>query len=364
MTGSLKLAVVGAGLIGKRHAAAMTNAGSVELVTIVDPSSAGRAFAQDIGAAWFPSLSDMFAMSVPDGIVVATPNQAHVENGVECIAARCPMLIEKPIATSVAEAAKIVDAGRLAEVPILVGHHRRHNPLVRNARAILDQGGLGRVVMVHGTCWLSKPDGYFDAAWRKKSGAGPVLVNAIHDVDLLRHLCGEIECVQSLASNAVRGGPTEDSAVVLLKFRSGTLGTISISDTVAAPWSWELTAAENTAYPATAQSCYLIGGTKGSLSIPDNRLWNHTANGHWMTPMQTTSFPGETGDPLVTQLEHFAAVIRGEEEPIVSGEEGLKSLAVIEAILRSAASGEQVQIHACTVGADQITPNSTPAARS
>ena len=86
-------------------------------------------------------------------------------------------------------------------------------------------------------------------------------------MDLLRYLCGDIECVQAMTSNAVRGGETEDSAIVLLKFRSGALGTLSVSDTVAAPWSWELTSGENSAYPVTSQSCYLIGGTRASLSI-------------------------------------------------------------------------------------------------
>jgi predicted dehydrogenase len=339
MSKPVNLALAGAGQIGRRHVVAGRSAVGVTFESVVDPAPAARAFAKEIGAAWYSSLRELFASAAPDGVILATPNQVHLENALDCVHAGCPMLIEKPIATSYAEAKRIVDAAKTRGVAVLVGHHRRHNPLIQAARAIIDGGGLGRITSVHATCWFFKPDDYFTTEWRRKHGAGPVLVNAIHDVDLLRHLCGDIESVQAVTSNAVRGGDTEDSAVVLIRFRSGALGTLSVSDTVASPWSWELTSAENAAYPATSQSCYLIGGTKGSLSMPDNRLWSHGPHGHWMTPIHATSVPRAGGDPLVKQIDHFAAVIRGEAEPLVPGEEGLKSLAVVEAILRSAEGG-------------------------
>ena len=340
----LSVAVVGAGLIGKRHVEACRCVDDIRVTAIVDPQPAAQEFASANGLEWFGSLDDLFGSGSPDGIIVATPNQVHVENGLTCIRAGCPMLIEKPIALNSDEAARLVNAGEGAQVPILVGHHRRHNPVIRKAKAIIEGDGVGRIVSVHATCWLSKPEDYFNVAWRKKKGAGPVLVNAIHDIDLLRHLCGEIESVQAITSSKVRSHVTEDTAVAILRFSSGALGTLSISDTIASPWSWELTANENKAYPTTAQSCYFIGGTRGSLSIPDNRLWSHGAEGHWMNPIHTTSFPGESDDPLVAQLKHFRDVIRGEQSPLISGAEGMKSLLAVEAILLSASSGQTVQL--------------------
>ena len=336
MSKPLKIALAGAGQIGKRHAAAIRSVPGVILESVVDPAQSGRDFAAEIGAAWCPSLGEMFAASTPDGVILATPNQVHVENALDCVAAGCPMLIEKPIATNYLGGQKIVEAAEAKNVPVLVGHHRRHNPLIQRARSIIEEGALGRILSVQATCWFLKPDAYFTAPWRRKFGAGPVMVNAIHDVDLLRYLCGDIESIQAMTSNAVREGEIEDGAAVLLRFRSGALGTLNVSDSIAAPWSWELTSGENGAYPATSQSCYLIGGTKASLSIPDNRLWSHGQGGHWMTPLHATSFPGDAGDPLVAQIIHFAAVIRGEAEPLVPGDEGLKSLAAVEAIQASA----------------------------
>ena len=78
-------------------------------------------------------------------------------------------------------------------------------------------------------------------------GAGPVLVNLIHDIDLLRFLCGPITSVRALMSNAVRRNPVEETAGILLGFASGAIGTVTVSDAVPAPWSWELTAGENPA---------------------------------------------------------------------------------------------------------------------
>jgi len=92
--------------------------------------------------------------------------------------------------------------------------------------------------------------------------------NLIHDVDLLRYLRGEVEAVQAFQSNLVRKYPVDETTVLILKFVSGALGTISVSDTIIGPWSWEQTTGENPDYPHTDQNCCHIGGTHGSLTVP------------------------------------------------------------------------------------------------
>lgn len=98
-----------------------------------------------------------------------------------------------------------------------------------------------------------------------------MFINLIHDIDLFRHLLGEIVAVQARESNALRGNAVEETAVILLEFASGALGTVTVSDAVAAPWSWELTAGENPAYPRQDQSCYQIGGTRARSPFPGSR---------------------------------------------------------------------------------------------
>ena len=179
----------------------------------------------------------MLDKAKPDGAIVAVPNQMHVAVGMACIARKIPIIIEKPIADDVASALDLVEAAEKAGVPTLVGHHRRHNPIMRKAAEIIAGGGIGRVVAVNGL-WLShKPDPYFNITWRKEPGGGPVLINAIHDIDCLRMLCGDIETVNAATGNAVRKFDVEDTAAAVLQFKSGALGTLLVSDTVSAPWS-------------------------------------------------------------------------------------------------------------------------------
>ena len=341
----LRLAIAGLGLAGQRHAEAIRLAAGVELAAIVDHDTAKPAVAES-GIACYASLESLFAGEEVDGVVVATPNALHTAQAQACVARRVPVLVEKPIATTVADAVVLVRDARASGVPLLVGHHRRHNPLIQKVKEVIGAGRIGELRAIHGTCWLYKPDAYFDAApWRKHAGAGPIAINLVHDIDLIRYLCGEITQVFALATPSLRGYANEDVASAVLRFANGAVGTITVSDSIAAPWSWEMTAKENPVYPSTGQSCCLIGGSKASLSIPDLKLWSHgEGEPDWWGEIASTTLAAASTDPLVTQIEHFGAVIRADASPLVSGAEGLRNLQVIEAIAQSAKTGQPVAI--------------------
>jgi predicted dehydrogenase len=199
------------------------------------------------------------------------------------------------------------------------------------------------------TCWFYKPDDYFDVApWRNAKGAGPISVILVHDVDLMRHFCGEVVTVQAQLASSVRGFDNEDLAAAVLRFESGAICTITVSDSIVSPWSWELTAQENPSYARTDQSCYQIGGTDGSLSLPDMRIWRHSDKKSWWSPISATTMPRGSSDPLVNQITHFCDVIRGKEQPLVSAEEGLKTLQVVEAIQQAAQTQNLVHMDTYT----------------
>ncbi|MCJ8150877.1 MULTISPECIES: Gfo/Idh/MocA family protein [Shinella] len=342
MTAPVKLAVLGAGLIGKRHIEHVAREPEAVLSAVVDPTPAGEAIAREAGTRWFASFADMIAVDRPDGIIVATPNQVHVKNGLEAIEAGIPALIEKPLADDIASGERLIAEAQAKGVPILTGHHRRHNPMMRKAKEIIESGRLGRVLVVNAMFWLFKPDDYFDIDWRRQAGAGPVFLNLIHDIDNLRYLFGNITAVQARESNAVRGNAVEETAVILIEFESGVLATASVSDAVVAPWSWEMTTGENPVYPKVDEACYVIGGTHGSLAIPSLEIWRNPAKRSWWEPFEKERVEYEPQDPLVLQIRQFCKVIRGEEQPLVSGVEGLQTLKVIDAVKRSAKSGERV----------------------
>lgn len=345
MASKLRLAVVGAGLIGKRHIQHVLAEPEAALAAIVDPSEGARALADELGVRWFAQLSDMIANDAPDGVIVATPNQLHVAHGLEAIAAGLPALIEKPVADDIESAERLVQAGEAAHVPILIGHHRRHNPVMRKAKDIIDSGQLGRVSVVHAMFWLFKPDDYYKVTWRTQAGAGPVFLNLIHDIDNLRFLFGDIIAVQGRESHKIRGYEVEDTSVILLEFASGILATVSVCDTVVAPWSWEMTSGENPAYPHEKQPSIFVGGTHASLTLPGLELWRNAGPRSWEQKFETSRIPVVPEDPLALQIRHFCHVIRGREQPLCSAREGLKTLRVTEAVKRAAASGQQIRLN-------------------
>jgi predicted dehydrogenase len=340
----VKLAVIGAGLIGRRHIEHILAVAEADLVGVVDPSPAAADWAAAKRLPYFPSFKAMQAATPADGVIIATPNQMHVENGLDVIRAGIPALVEKPIADTVTSATRLVEAAEAAGVALLVGHHRRHNPMIQAAKAVVASGRLGQLVSVHGFFWLMKPDSYFDVAWRREAGAGPILTNLIHDIDLLRYLCGEVATVQALVANAVRGHGVEETAVVLLRFANGALGTVNVSDAIVAPWSWEHTTGENPVYPRTDQACYTLGGTLGSLTIPRLEVWHDQSKRDWWQPLHADRVYAPDQDPLPLQIKQFCRVIRGVEQPLVSGREGLKTLKVIEAVKAAARSGKLVKL--------------------
>lgn len=320
-----RVLVVGAGLIGARHVARIRAASGVSLAGIVDPDPARGA-----------RFADMAGVDVPvDGVILATPTPLHAAHAAIAADRGWPMLIEKPIADSVEDARQI--AAHAAEVPVLIGHHRRYHPRVTALREALS--GIGDVITA--TCiWaVRKPDAYFET-WRDAQAGSPLRINLVHDVDLLRHLLGEITDVAGFAAQTQRRTGRVESGAIALQFASGATGTISFADCAPSPWGFEAGTGENPHIGTTGQDMLWITGTRGGISFPSLTLWQGT---DWAQPARPVPPPPVSeATPLDLQLAHFADVIAGRENPRVSAQEGLATLAAtlrIEEALR--VTGEQ-----------------------
>lgn len=344
MSAKLQIALVGAGLIGRAHLARIEASPDCELAAICDPTGSARDLAAELGVLWFSSQREMLATLKPDGAVIATPNALHVPGAIDCLAAGVPVLVEKPLAESVAAAQELVAAQARTGIAVLAGHHRRHNPIVKEARRIVQSGEIGRLVAVNALFLIRKPDDYFDVAWRREPGGGPVLINLIHDIDNLRFICGEIESVQAMTSNATRGFPVEDTAALIFRFANGALGTATVSDATPSPWSWELSSGENAAYPQRDGHCYLIAGSEGSLALPKLERWHYEGKAGWWEPLARAERSVGPVEPLAEQIRHFCAVIRGTEQPITSAADAARTLAVVEAVTEAARTGGTVTL--------------------
>lgn len=340
----LRIALVGAGLIGREHVRLVDAHPDATLVAIADVAPEAEALAAAHGAAFFTDYERMLDELRPDGAIVALPNELHLEAGLACVRRRLPVLVEKPVAHTVAAALALRDAAEAGGVPVLVGHHRRHSPDLREARRAIGDGELGEVVAVHGLCLVRKHDSYFEAEWRRRPGGGPLLINAIHDVDCLRFLCGEIETVQAIASSRTRGLDVEDTVAASLRFESGALGTFLLSDAVPSPYFWDTASGQALYFPAQPGDSYVIGGRLGTLAVPSLDLWAHTPGGDWRDPITARRLAVDASRCYENQLDHFVGVIRGEQEPVVTARDATMTLAATLAMGRAAAEGRPVRV--------------------
>lgn len=345
-----RIAVAGAGYIGKAHIDVIQASQATVLSAIVDPSPAAAALADSMRVPCYRTLEELLSEDRPDGVILATPNPLHVPQALQCIAAGLPALLEKPVATTCEEGQRLLDAVERRGARILVGHHRAHSPIMVKALEVVRSGQLGRLVTVMGSATFLKPDHYFaDAPWRREPGAGPILLNMIHEVHNLRMLCGEISAVQAFSSHAVRNFPVEDTVAISLRFASGVLGTFMLSDAAACPRSWEQTSQENKAYPSYGdEDCYIVSGENGTLSIPTMRLKTYPGpqERSWWKAFEVGQVGLVRDDPLKRQLEHFVDVIAGNAAPLVDVRDGLANLRVTEAIVSAARTGSTIALPA------------------
>lgn len=339
----VRLALIGAGTIGRVHLERIAAEDQAELVAIADPAPGAAEIAARYQVPHFTDAQAMLAEIAPDGVVVATPTEFHLAPTLATLAAGAHVLVEKPIAASNDEAAQIAAKATAVERHVLVGQHRRHYPVLSRARAILTSGEIGEIVTVHGH-WtvLKEGGGYWDPEWRRRRGAGPVLTNLIHEFDTLRFLCGEITAVQAEITGRVRGWEKEDAAAIVMTFANGALGTFTLSDATPSPWTWEQAVGESPRFPPSHRNTHRITGTEGALEFPRLTIWRHDAGRGWNHPIACHPIPVETADAYARQCAHFCAVVRGDETPIVTAEDGARTLAAVLAVFEAAEAGRRI----------------------
>jgi predicted dehydrogenase len=354
MVAKFRLAVAGAGMIGQRHIEMIRVNPKCVLSAIVDPSPGAVDYAKGLDVPLFGSLETLFANAKPDGIIIATPNALHVAQGLACIAAGVPALIEKPVAHSLEAGLELLAAAEASQVPMMVGHHRQHGSIMAKAVEVVQSGVLGKIVTIVGTTlfYKAESEGYFDPpfTWRREPGGGPVMINMIHEVGNMRALAGDIAEVHAFASNATRQFAVEDTVAITLRFASGAVGTFAVSDTAASDRNWEHTSGEDTVRFAAGHTsmddCYYVSGTWGSLAVPTMRLTRYLKDEDrsWHKPLRKSTLPVDAIDPLAAQIENFCNVLSGSAQPRVTIRDGVKNLRVVDAILRSANSGQTVRV--------------------
>ncbi|KAI5923218.1 hypothetical protein F4810DRAFT_669416 [Camillea tinctor] len=361
----IRVAVVGVGLIGPRHARTVVNAGrDVVLCAIVDPAPAGKSLAEELGVLHFGSVEEMLQSLTeerqPDAAIICTPNHTHVSVTKELSSAGIHVLVEKPISSDIPSGQELL--AHLQSLPnhgvkVLVGHHRRFNPYMVAAKRVLSSGRLGSLLAINGLWTIYKPAEYFipPIEWHASKAGGVVLINMVHEVDLLHFLFGPISRVHAEKITSQRGHEAEEGAALTFRFRSGLVGTFLLSDHTPSPYNFESGTGENPLIPKTGQDFYRVFGTDGSLSVPDMTIWSYGKSeppdqetSHksksWHSPLLQETMPITESIPFVQQLEHFVRVIHGEEEPSCTAQAGLAALVVCQSIRDALEGNTTVEI--------------------
>ncbi|MDQ9010838.1 Gfo/Idh/MocA family oxidoreductase [Acinetobacter gerneri] len=344
---SKKIAIIGAGVMGKKHAQTIARHQQAELIAICDPFS--DVLAQEYKVAHYQDLEQLFSHEKVDGVIIANPNRFHVSTAITCMQHGVACLLEKPLALDTNEALQLIAAQNKLNIPILVGHHRRHNKIIQQAKKIIDQGILGDINTFNVLWSVYKPDHYFDIEWHRKSGAGVLAINLVHDLDLMRYLNGEIESVQAMMGHKNRHLEVEDTISITLRFKNGALAALLASDAAVSPWGWDQNTEENKTSFASSpdQNCYFISGSEGALSVPQLEYWNYPQNNEksWSTTLVKNKIePDKTEDVYISQLSHFIDVIDQKVQPISSAQDAIRNIQLLECIEKSARENRTIFI--------------------
>ncbi len=351
VTSPLQIAVVGAGLIGERHAKLIHGLIGFELCAIIDPSTHSKLLANELSTIHFGDLASFIKSKIVcDGVIIATPNETHLEFALRCFENKLPCLIEKPLAANSQDASAIAKASLKADVPVLVGHHRRHHKVSAQLKDKIENKELGQLVGAQLTWMLRKPDDYFIAGkWRTEKGGGPIWINLIHEIDLLRYFLGEITEVSAFMSNNVRGNEVEDTGVINMRCENGAVISAIVSDAAPSPWHFEGSSGENPNICKTGQTGLRIFGTRSSIEFTSLKQWAYKNNdGHWGNQIyskennQDNQLDGEVA--LTAQLTHFGNMINGRASPLVTVQDGVQSVRVVEAIHSAANQGSSISV--------------------
>lgn len=338
MSDKLRMGVIGCGGIGVlAHLPGIVDNSQLSLVAVSDAvEDKARSAASKFGALrHYTDYRKLLEDPEVDAVTVATPVFLHREMVVAAAQAGKHVLCEKPMARTAEECLDMIDAARKAKVQLSIMFQQRNVPMNAWIKDAIDGSAIGRVFAVSARSAHSGPDvrmsvpGSDMASWvfnKEMAGGGVMFDIGVHLLDLLRWLFGDVESVSAEVGTFVKKAKVEDNALLLLKFKSGIVGTVELS--------WSQVAGVN------LRSFYGTEGTIVSGLSNDVRFWLKGAS-EWER-REASGEPWWHWHRFV--IKDFAsAILEGRRTPI-TGEDGLATLRIIEAAYTSSNTGERVTI--------------------
>jgi myo-inositol 2-dehydrogenase/D-chiro-inositol 1-dehydrogenase len=338
----VRVGVIGAGAVADiHHLPAYHELSEAKLVAVCDVNEErAKAMAKKYDAeAWYTDYIKLLERDDIDAVSICTPNFLHCEQTVAAAKHGKHVLVEKPMAVTIEECDKMIEACEKANVKLMVGANPRFDPQNQQIKEIIDKGTIGKILQIKyhaGTSgpyitWPAVSDWFFDES---KVGGGCLIDLGAHFIDLLRWLTGDVSSVCAIAGNLSRNSKGEDNVMLLLTFKNGVLGELDMS------WTYD-------------KRYYLaeIHGTEGALfvGIPlapivvDLREGaSKLLNGPIHSSIPKTS--EETVKSIKKKIKNFLEAIINDKEPMITGRDGRAVMQIIVAAYESIRTGKRTFI--------------------
>jgi predicted dehydrogenase len=330
--------IIGAGVIAAVHADAISMLPGARLNAVTDVAAgAAQAFAAARRCAAEPSVDALLARPDVEVVCVCVPSGLHAEVGVRAAKAGRHLVVEKPLDVSLEAADRLLAAVREAGTALTVMSQHRFDPGVIELKRLIDDGALGTLVLGEASTKWYRTQAYYDSApWRGTwaMDGGALLNQGIHYVDLLRWCMGPAAEVTAVCTTQAHRIEVEDTALAIVKFASGAVGTVS---------------ATTAAYPGFPQRLE-ITGTEGTVTVEDGRIARADLRSG-RAVRSPGADRGAAADPggldaavHAAQLADLLASVDEGREPAVSGASGREALEIVCAVYESSRTGRPVSV--------------------
>ncbi len=338
--GKLGVAVIGCGSIHGVHADAITASQLSRLVCVVDiDEGRARASAAKYGCRWYVDYLEAIKDDEVDVVHICTPHYLHSSMAIEAVRAGKHVLVEKPVAISVSQAQEMAQESKKHGRYIGVCFQNRFNPESQKAKEIIDSGEIGAVKGVKGiVTWYRTREYYLESGWRGKfatEGGGVLINQSIHTLDLMQWLGGGVKAVKASVATNLLGDAieVEDTADALLFFKNGARGIFYATNCYVANSPVEI---EIVCEKATLKLC---DGTLVMEQGENKQLLVGKESGQ-------TAYKSYWGRSHAILIEEFyKAILGGDPKHIISVEEGMESLKIIDGIYKSSSTGNVININ-------------------
>ncbi len=332
----MKVGILGAGNISDTHARAALGIPGVEIAAICGTSlDKAQRLASKYGGTAYDDLPRFLDHRPLDIVAIGTPSGVHAEQAVAAIGRGLHVLSEKPLDVTTKKVDSVIEAGDRAGVKVGVFFQDRLKPDIASMKQMIESGRLGKPIFIAGHVrWYRPPEYYASSRWRGSwalDGGGALMNQAIHTVDVLQWLFGPVARVGGRTATLLHSIKTEDTAAAVLEFESGALGIIE---------------ATTSSYPGYARKVD-VSGSEGTLILDGDKLVAVDLKGAAPAKSAPPEPPPENAasatvsDAVPHQriFEDFIRAIRSNTAPACDAREARPSVAIIEAIYRSAKSG-------------------------